>query len=109
MDSLTTSRRLVGKVALVTGGSSGIGLATVRRLVAEGANVMTTARNEVRARSALADLDARRAVFHHADVTDETAVARLVDATVQRFGRIDYLFNNAGLSARRVRGRAEHA
>jgi hypothetical protein len=75
MDSLTTSRRLVGKVALVTGGSSGRGLATVRRVVAEGASVMTTARNEVRARSALADLDARRAVFHHADVTEEPAVA----------------------------------
>ena len=95
--SPNTSRRLVGKVALVTGGSSGIGLATVRRLVAEGCNVMTTARNTARAHSALADLDAERAVFHHADVTDETAVAGLVEATVERFGRIDYLFNNAGV------------
>jgi NAD(P)-dependent dehydrogenase (short-subunit alcohol dehydrogenase family) len=87
-----TGSRVAGKVALVTGATAGIGLATARRLVAEGANVMTAARSE----RALAGLDAEDAAFQRVDVSDEASVAALITATVERFGRLDYLFNNAG-------------
>jgi NAD(P)-dependent dehydrogenase (short-subunit alcohol dehydrogenase family) len=92
----TARSGVAGKVALVTGATAGIGLATTRRLVAEGASVMTAARNGERARRALAGLDLEHAAFEHVDVTDEGSVAALIDATLERFGRIDYLFNNAG-------------
>ena len=93
---VTARSGVAGKVALVTGATAGIGLATTRRLFAEGASVMTAARNGDRAQRALADLDPEHAAFEHVDVTDEASVAALIEATLERFGRIDYLFNNAG-------------
>ena len=93
---VTARSRVAGAVALVTGATAGIGLATARRLVADGANVMTAARNGDRARRALADLEPEHAAFVPVDVTDEGSVAALIEATLERFGRIDYLFNNAG-------------
>jgi NAD(P)-dependent dehydrogenase (short-subunit alcohol dehydrogenase family) len=91
-----TPRGVADKVVVVTGATAGIGLATTRRLVAQGAMVMAAARDVDRAQTALADLDPERAAFLPVDVRDETAVAGLIDATCERFGRIDYLFNNAG-------------
>ena len=93
---VTATTKLAGKVTLVTGGTTGIGLATTRRLLAEGAKVMTAARNVDRAQHVLADLDTEHAAFEPVDVTDEASVAALIEATLERFGRIDYLFNNAG-------------
>ena len=93
---VTARSKLAGKVTLVTGGTAGIGLATARRLLAEGAKVMTAARNVDRAQRVLTDLDAEHAAFEPVDVTDEESVAALIEATLQRFGRVDYLFNNAG-------------
>jgi NAD(P)-dependent dehydrogenase (short-subunit alcohol dehydrogenase family) len=93
---IATGSRVAGKVALVTGATAGIGLATARRLVTEGARVMATARNGDRARRVPLELDLEHAAFEHVDVTDEASVAALIEATVERFGRIDYLFNNAG-------------
>ena len=87
---------VAGKVAVVTGATTGIGLATTRRLVANGARVMAAARNGDRGQLTLADLDLEHAAFEHVDVTDEASVAALIDATLARFGRIDLLFNNAG-------------
>jgi NAD(P)-dependent dehydrogenase (short-subunit alcohol dehydrogenase family) len=87
---------VAGKVTLVTGATAGIGLATARRLVAEGAKVMTAARNGDRAQRVLADLATEHAAFERVDVTDEASVAALIETTLERFGRIDYLFNNAG-------------
>ena len=95
-DRVAPRGRIAGKVTLVTGGTAGIGLATARLLVAEGGTVMAAARDADRARAALGDLDTERSAFRQVDVTDEAAVAALIEATVERFGRIDYLFNNAG-------------
>jgi len=88
-------QRLLDRVAVVTGGGSGIGLATARRLAAEGAKV------------AIADLDAETGkaaadevggLFIQADVTSEDDVAAMYDATLGACGRIDIAFNNAGIS-----------
>jgi len=84
-----------GKVALVTGGASGIGRATVRRLAAAGCSVVATdvdpAGEEV-----VADLSGARFVRH--DVADEAAWERAIAATVDAHGRLDVLVNNAGIS-----------
>jgi NAD(P)-dependent dehydrogenase (short-subunit alcohol dehydrogenase family) len=84
------------RVVLVTGGSSGIGLATVNLLVAEGALVATCACGERRLREAVAHLDQRRVLAVTRDVTDPDAAAAVVEATTARFGRLDALVNNAG-------------
>lgn len=88
-------QKLVGKVALITGGTSGIGEATVRKFVAEGAAVMIAARRAEKGRAIAASLNGH-ADFIQTDVRHEDQIARAVEATVQRFGRIDCLFNNAG-------------
>lgn len=87
--------RLDGKVAIITGGTSGIGEATVRVFVSEGACVVIAGRS-VEAGEALAEELGRAAVFVRADVTREEDIERMVRETVGRFGRIDCLFNNAG-------------
>jgi NAD(P)-dependent dehydrogenase (short-subunit alcohol dehydrogenase family) len=80
---------------VVTGATSGIGEATARRFVNEGARVVVVGRNEVRGHALAAELgDA--AVFVKADVAHDVQVGRAVDAAVDRFGRLDCLFNNAG-------------
>ncbi len=87
--------RLAGKVALITGGASGIGEATVRLFVDEGAAVVVTDIQDAAGRALAADLGAR-AVYVHADVSVEADVATAVRETLARFGRLDCLFNNAG-------------
>jgi NAD(P)-dependent dehydrogenase (short-subunit alcohol dehydrogenase family) len=87
--------RLAGKVALVTGGASGIGEATVRLFVAEGASVVIADLQDERGRRVAAELGVR-AAYEHADVSREADVKAAVDATVARFGRLDCIFNNAG-------------
>lgn len=91
---------LAERVVVVTGGSSGVGLATVRLLVAEGALVVTCARDGDRLRAALdrADVEGDRVLAQACDVRDANAVGHLVDAAGRRFGRIDGLVNNAGAS-----------
>ena len=86
-----------GKVALVTGGATGIGLATVRRLLSAGGRVMVASRDEERGRGVVAGLSTDLVEFHPVDVRSEAAVVALLDRTVERFGRVDYLFNNAGV------------
>jgi NAD(P)-dependent dehydrogenase (short-subunit alcohol dehydrogenase family) len=93
--------KLDGKVALVTGGGSGIGLATAKALLAEGANVAIAGRNWDKLRTAAADLHAGEHVLPHpADVTDKLQVAALTDLVTRRFGRIDILVNNAGANVK---------
>lgn len=87
--------RLDGKVAVITGGTSGIGEATARRFVDEGARVVIAGRSEERG-SALAGELGRDAHFHRADVMHEADIAGVIDAAVSRFGKLDCLFNNAG-------------
>ena len=87
--------RLAGKVALITGGASGIGEATVRLFVTEGASVVAADIQDERGRQLAAELGPR-AAYVHADVSREADVKAAVGETVKRFGRLDCLFNNAG-------------
>ena len=87
--------RLAGKVALITGGASGIGEATVRLFVAEGAAVTIVDIQDDRGRRLAAELGNRTA-YVHADVSREADVSGAIAETVKRFGRLDCLFNNAG-------------
>lgn len=89
-------QRLVGTRALVTGGGSGIGLATARQLLAEGARVAITGRNEAKLRQAAAALPG--VVTAAADLTDADQAARLVEAVTAQLGGIDLLVNNAGMN-----------
>ena len=84
----TTTGRLAGKVAIVTGGNSGMGAATVERYVAEGARVTIAARSEGPGRE-LARRLGDSAMFVRTDVTVEADVKAMVEATVRRWGRLD--------------------
>jgi NAD(P)-dependent dehydrogenase (short-subunit alcohol dehydrogenase family) len=90
--------RLDGKVALITGGESGIGLATARLFAAEGASLHLVGIVEEGLAGAVAELGEDRASSAVADVTDEAAVERAVAAGVDRWGRLDVVFSNAGIS-----------
>lgn len=86
-----------GRVALVTGGTSGIGLAAARGFAREGATVVVASRNEARAREALKTFDKDAAVsWISGDTSDGRSVERLVATIVERHGRLDYAFNNGG-------------
>src|SRR5271155_6031117 len=89
--------RLQGKVAVIPGATSGIGAATARLFVAEGARVVMAGRSAERGGALAAELG-KQAVFHRADVMHEREIAAVIDAAVGRFGQIDCLFNNAGAS-----------
>src|SRR5262252_7367 len=93
--SIARMKRLQGKVALVTGGASGIGETSVRLFIEEGASVVLADREDERGRAVAADAGAR-AVYVRADVSREADVIAMVDETLRRFGRLDCLFNNAG-------------
>jgi NAD(P)-dependent dehydrogenase (short-subunit alcohol dehydrogenase family) len=89
------SGRLDGKVAVITGGTSGIGEATARRFVAEGARVVIAGRSERRGNALSSELG-EQTFFFRADVMHEAEIAAIIDAAVRRFGQLDCLFNNAG-------------
>jgi NAD(P)-dependent dehydrogenase (short-subunit alcohol dehydrogenase family) len=89
------------KVALVTGGSSGIGLATARAFARQGARVTIASRNERRGKEAAKALAADGDVqWQSADVADGKAVVGLIDAVMRRHRRLDYAFNNGGSGGR---------
>ncbi|MEY9834924.1 SDR family NAD(P)-dependent oxidoreductase [Streptacidiphilus sp. EB103A] len=90
--------RLKGKVALITGGESGIGMATARRFTAEGALVHLVGLDGERLRRAVAELGPEQAGCSVADVTDEAAVRAAVRAALDQFGTLDVVFSNAGVS-----------
>jgi len=91
---------LAGRVVLVTGGSSGIGLATARLLISEGARVAVCARDAARLTSAMEALDPDLCFAHPCDVRDRGGCDVLVAAVIERFGRLDGLVNNAGQGRR---------
>ncbi|MFF4170812.1 SDR family NAD(P)-dependent oxidoreductase [Streptomyces sp. NPDC001744] len=89
--------RLDGQTAVITGGTRGLGRAIAEAFLEEGASVVVAARNPYDIEE-LADDHGDRLLFHPTDVTDETSVAGLVGAAVERFGGVDVLVNNAGVS-----------
>ena len=89
--------RLDGKVALITGGASGIGLAAARLFLDEGAKLVLTDRDKSAADAALTAL-AHRASFHRLDVTREDHWIAVTDTVVAEFGRLDVLLNSAGVA-----------
>jgi len=93
------SRKLEGKVIMITGGSTGIGFATARRCVAEGASVLIADINQTAGVAAAAELSAAggKVHFHPTNVTQASAVEAAVAEAVSRFGRLDGAFNNAGI------------
>ncbi len=103
------SGRLSGKVAVVTGGNRGIGLAIARALAGEGCNVVITGRDRAALASAKAELNALRAsltpqpevLAERCDISEPKAVASLFDRVKRRWGQLDVLINNAGISQAR--------
>ena len=91
--------RFADKVVAVTGGASGIGEATVRRFIEEGARVAFADRDAARGTRVLADVEAQGAAaqFVEADMGNEAQATGFVEAAVARFGRLDVLVNNAGI------------
>jgi 2-dehydro-3-deoxy-D-gluconate 5-dehydrogenase len=94
---------LKGRVAIVTGGNGGIGLGMARGLAGAGANVVLVGRNAAKSDAAVRELGklGAEAMAITADVTDEALVGRMVQATRDRFGRVDILINNAGTNIRK--------
>ena len=92
---MAITQRLEGRVAVVTGGASGIGLASVRRLAAEGAKVVVADIGAERGKLTAAEVDG---LFVEADVAKASDVEGLYGSAFEAYGRIDVAFNNAGIS-----------
>ncbi|MSW97395.1 MAG: 3-oxoacyl-ACP reductase [Actinobacteria bacterium] len=89
------TQRLAGKVAVITGGASGIGFATAQRLRAEGATVVIGDMDEKAGQKAAAEVEG---LFIKVNVTEEAEVDNLFDLTAKTYGSVDIAFNNAGIS-----------
>ena len=89
------TRRLAGRVAVVTGGGGGIGLAAARRMHAEGATIVV---GDVDREAGAAAADDVSGLFVAVDVSDENAVNALFDTAADSYGSVDIAFNNAGIS-----------
>lgn len=95
IQKIDLTQRLAGKVAVITGGGSGIGLATARRLRAEGALVVIGDRDASAGQVAADEVEG---LFVRVDVTDELEVNNLFDVAASTYGSVDIAFNNAGIS-----------
>jgi len=95
----SNTKNLEGKVALITGGTSGIGRGAAIALAQAGAGVVIGARREAEGAALVKEIEAAdgRAVFLKTDVTDAAQVSALVDAATREFGGLDIAFNNAGI------------
>lgn len=93
-----------GKVALVTGGATGIGKAAALAFAKEGAKVVVAGRTEATGKEAVREIEKAggQAIFVRTDVAHAADVRNMVDATVKTFGRLDYAFNNAGVEGTEV-------
>jgi NAD(P)-dependent dehydrogenase (short-subunit alcohol dehydrogenase family) len=95
------SGRLAGKVAVITGGASGMGRATALRFLAEGASVVVADLNDATGKEFLESASqagfAKRVRFARTDVAEEADVASMIELAVRDFGRLDVVFNNAGI------------
>ncbi len=90
--------RFVSKTVIVTGAGSGIGAATAKRFAQEGANVVLVGRTRRKLDDVATGLAQDRTLIHVADVSDLSAWEALIKATVERFGAVDVLVNNAGVA-----------
>jgi NAD(P)-dependent dehydrogenase (short-subunit alcohol dehydrogenase family) len=98
-EGFLSKMRLAHQVALITGGTSGIGEATALLFAREGAKVAITGRNETRGHAVTAAIleAGGAAIFLRTDVRRAAECERAVGETIDRFGRVDILFNNAGI------------
>ena len=102
--STSSNNKLQGKVAIVTGGASGLGEATAREFAAHGARVIVIADvQDEKGQNVAVSIGSNVCTYVHCDVSDEEQVKNLVDSTVKSYGRLDIMFSNAGI------GRATHA
>jgi NAD(P)-dependent dehydrogenase (short-subunit alcohol dehydrogenase family) len=106
MKLLEAAMRLSNKTALITGGNSGIGLATARLFVAEGAKVVITGRDQARLEAAAKELGPN-ALALQADVTDIAATEAAIRQGAEKFGKYDVLFVNAGIAGSTPLGSAK--
>jgi NAD(P)-dependent dehydrogenase (short-subunit alcohol dehydrogenase family) len=97
MQPLETIMRLANKTAFITGGNSGIGLATAKLFVAEGAKVIITGRNKETLEAAGRELGPN-ALAVVADTTDIAATGAAIKKGVEKFGKLDVVFANAGIA-----------
>lgn len=95
--SAAVTRRLEGKVALITGGASGIGECTARLFSKHGAKVVIADIQDELGHSVCKDIDSSSASYVHCDVTNEEHIQRAVNTTVSRYGKLDIMHNNAGI------------
>ncbi|XP_015870115.3 (+)-cis,cis-nepetalactol synthase NEPS3-like [Ziziphus jujuba] len=97
--SPTANNKLHGKVAIVTGGASGIGEATARHIINDGARAVVIADvQDDKGENVVASIGSDRCTYIHCDVADENQVKSLVESTVSIYGRLDIMFSNAGIS-----------
>ena len=92
-------KRFEGKVAIITGATSGIGMVTAQQMAAEGARVVLAARRGDRGKALVEEIKAAggEALFVQTDVSRRESIARMVEETIETYGRLDYAFNNAGI------------
>lgn len=106
-----TENRFAGKVALVTGSTSGIGKATAELFAAQGAAVIVTGRRTERGEEVVAAIRASggNATFLRLDVSDPESIAACIQNVVRVHGRLDFAFNNAGIPGDTFRSTSEHS
>jgi NADP-dependent 3-hydroxy acid dehydrogenase YdfG len=90
-------KTLKNKVAIITGGYGGIGKATVKMYLAEGAQVMIVGRKEEKLKTLIKELNSKNLDYCIADVSKTEDTKKYTEKTLERFGHIDIFFNNAGI------------